>query len=417
MREEWAQRGVVEDVNSEGEYGQGQMVMVDEQGRNFFSDPLRFTGGDMAPSGAHSRHVYAYQNDYSDDEETDSDESGGVDVSDQQVALRDKEEALVQSALARIRRAQEKGKIDVKLRQDELVALENRKRRLKAEQEAAAKAKSAQSSRKGSASNGKKSKRDSPAMATVPLSQLGLDYGAASTSGADRPSSRRRSNNKVLNEAVLGAIPGAPGVVVEGADGRITYAPISYSGSPSRPRSSSSLSAQKYGPRQGYGYPGYSGGRHVSDNTRPPSSASASPRPGPHEEGWVDSRRSSLSSQMSHHDPFAYQDRRGDCTPPRMIPEEDRRYYAQPQGSYSQPSGIQYSNVVRAPYGDPRMMIQQSSSDPSMLRRQIHVEEGSEDELAPSVVGGSKVKEKAQALEGKQGVPKRKPVGKKKGKR
>lgn len=49
-----------------------------------------------------------------------------------QIALRDKEEALVQSALARIRRAQEKGKREVKLNQDEIDALEKRRKRMQA---------------------------------------------------------------------------------------------------------------------------------------------------------------------------------------------------------------------------------------------------------------------------------------------
>jgi hypothetical protein len=46
------------------------------------------------------------------------------------VALRDKEEADVQSALARIRRAQEEGKQEVELCQDELDALEKRRKRM-----------------------------------------------------------------------------------------------------------------------------------------------------------------------------------------------------------------------------------------------------------------------------------------------
>lgn len=404
----------VEEIDSED----GQEILVDGQGRRFFSDSLRFTGGDLAPMGR-ERQVYAYQDDYTDSESDSEVEEG---QSEQQIALHEKEEALVQSALARIRRAQEKGKAEVKLRQDELVALENRRKRLQAQ--ATAKAKSAQSSRKGSASDGKKSKRSSPPMATVPIMHPDIQYAAASSSSSDRPVSRRRSNQKALNEAVLGPAPGAPGVVVEGTDGRITYQPINYQGSTSRPRSSSSLSAKNYGGRQSQmqqGYPyagGYLTGRHVSDNTRPPSSASQSSRPLPHEEGWIDSRRSSLSSQVSHHDPFAYEVRRGDSTPPQSIPEEEaqRRYYTQPQGSYSQPAGIQYSNVIRAPYGyggDPRAYLQNSSSDPTMLRHQVSAEqEESEDELSVQ-----SVKPSPKLVEGKQGVPKRKPVGKKKGKR
>ena len=274
-----------------------------------------------------------------------------------------------------------------------------------------AKAKSAQSSRKGSASDGRKSKKNSPPMKTLPIMHPDIQYAAASSS--DRPASRRRSNQKALNESPQGMPAGAPGVMVEDANGRVSLVPINYAGSPSRPRSSSSLSAQNYNGRQQYPYNGYLNGRHASDNARPPSSQSS--RPLQHEEGWVDSRRSSINSQMSHHDPFAYEVRRGDSTPPQHQPIPEERYYAQPQGSYSQPGGIQYSNVVRAPYGygggDPRGYLQSSSSDPTMLRQRINVEvEGSEDELS---VPSSKASPK---VDGK-GVPKRKPVGKKKGKR
>ncbi|KFY40313.1 hypothetical protein V494_03570, partial [Pseudogymnoascus sp. VKM F-4513 (FW-928)] len=106
--------------------------------------PARYSAIDVAPK---SRKAYAYQSDSSSSSSassTDSDSSGNVSAA--QIALRDKEEALVQSALARIRRAQEKGKKEVKLREDELAALENRRKRIAAENAAKAKPKSSSSS-------------------------------------------------------------------------------------------------------------------------------------------------------------------------------------------------------------------------------------------------------------------------------
>ncbi|RAL62547.1 hypothetical protein DID88_005112 [Monilinia fructigena] len=70
---------------------------------------------------------------------------------DKQVAVRGgSEEAVVQGALARIRRAQEKGRRDVKLTQEELDALERRRIRM----QAAAAAAAAKASKKGSSGSG-----------------------------------------------------------------------------------------------------------------------------------------------------------------------------------------------------------------------------------------------------------------------
>ncbi|KAI1134986.1 hypothetical protein F5Y05DRAFT_187837 [Hypoxylon sp. FL0543] len=116
--------------------------------RRFASDPLRFTGIDLG-TGAQSRNGYAYQNSDEEDEGGDSteeeeEEEEGAnseeeeDSDDENSAIRrELEEALVQSALSRIRRAQAKGKQDVKLNKEELAALDRRRKRLQAEAEAA----------------------------------------------------------------------------------------------------------------------------------------------------------------------------------------------------------------------------------------------------------------------------------------
>ncbi|KAI2473690.1 PRA1 family protein-domain-containing protein [Annulohypoxylon bovei var. microspora] len=136
-------RRVVEELlDSEGTDTQG----AENGGRRFASDPLRFTGIDLGGSGQ-ARNGYAYQHsDEEDDDDDNSTEEGTQATSEEeeedtddenQVARRELEEALVQSALSRIRKAQSKGRQDVKLNKEELAALERRRKRLQAEAEAA----------------------------------------------------------------------------------------------------------------------------------------------------------------------------------------------------------------------------------------------------------------------------------------
>ncbi|OBT50231.1 hypothetical protein VE04_09268, partial [Pseudogymnoascus sp. 24MN13] len=164
---------------------------LDARGVDVNGYPARYAAIDVAPK---SRKAYAYQSDSSSSStsasSTDSDSSGNVSAA--QIALRDKEEALVQSALARIRRAQEKGKLEVKLREDEVAALENRRKRIAAENAAKAKPKSSSSSSKRDKNSGgsdrKKKKGSGPPMVTVPI--IPPPESAPSSS---RPQSRRHS--------------------------------------------------------------------------------------------------------------------------------------------------------------------------------------------------------------------------------
>ncbi|KFZ17495.1 hypothetical protein V502_04567 [Pseudogymnoascus sp. VKM F-4520 (FW-2644)] len=151
--------------------------------------PARYSAIDIAPK---SRKAYAYQSDSSSSSSassTDSDSSGNVSAA--QIALRDKEEALVQSALARIRRAQEKGKLEVKLREDELAALENRRKRIAAENAAKAKPKPSSTKRDKASTGGserRKKKGSGPPMVTVPIVPP-----PEPASSSSRPHSRRHS--------------------------------------------------------------------------------------------------------------------------------------------------------------------------------------------------------------------------------
>jgi len=105
-------------------------------GHRFSSDPLRFTGIDLGDrDGVRPRRNYTHGSEEDDDESdetSDNDSAQGSDDGDDQgqLALREKEDEALQSAMARIRRAQAKGKKDVKLSQDELKALERQRQRM-----------------------------------------------------------------------------------------------------------------------------------------------------------------------------------------------------------------------------------------------------------------------------------------------
>ena len=106
----------------------------DEQGvvldGSFAGDELQFTGADL---GAYMRNRQTKK--FRHDSETgDEDEDEDLNVTENsggmmQLALRDKEELLVQKALERIRRAQALGKTNVKLSRPELDALERKRRK------------------------------------------------------------------------------------------------------------------------------------------------------------------------------------------------------------------------------------------------------------------------------------------------
>jgi hypothetical protein len=105
-------------------------------GHRFVSDPLRFTGVDLGDrdGNTRSRRAYAYQDEEddetTDDSEQDSDGEGGVRLP----LLDPEEEALADAAMARIRRAQAKGKKDVKLSKEELAAYQRRLQRMEDEE-------------------------------------------------------------------------------------------------------------------------------------------------------------------------------------------------------------------------------------------------------------------------------------------
>jgi gas vesicle protein len=302
----------IEELDSDDTDTQGVGLSFDQ--KRIVYDPLHFTGTGL-PSQPRVRKGYKYDTDSYDSES----EESGDDNNAMQVALRDKEEALVQSALARIRRAQEKGKSQVKLNPEELEALERRRQRMQA-----LGTKGKQGSGSGS---GSERKRRSERLISVPI---------ADAPGRTKGKSRRGED---FDTRPSGS-PAPPGILVGGADG--VYAPLGYyppqssssRNSPTRPRSSMSQQLAYQ-----HGQP-----RHYSDGTRPTSSSSnGSRRPLPDEEDWVpNSRRSSESSQHHGQDPFDYQIDNGHPPP---IPQQ----YVQTRRIVSGSPEIMYSTLRRNP--------------------------------------------------------------------
>jgi len=334
-----------------------------------------------------------------------------------QVALRDKEEALVQSALARIRRAQERGKREVKLNQDELDALEKRRKRMQA-------AATATKERKGSASSGgsesERRRRSDRHLVTVPIGE---------------PASRKRAKSMRREEAPPHppATANPPGMLVAGPDGP-AYAPLGYyppqarstRNSPTRPRSATSQQLRGPPPQLNYQQ---GPNRHFSEGTRPVSSSSnSSRRPLPDEEDWVPSRRSSGSSQSHGVDPFEFQIS-SDTPPP--IPQQYRQSSEQSsRRNVSGPPEIIYSSVRRSPpmntpYPAAARAAEADSRRRSM-RREAAVEasgSSSEDDESDDLGNGVQVfveeREHERERERERERVPRKPVGggRKKGKR
>ena len=222
------------------------------RGTRFVSDSLRFTGTDL---GDRASGLTRRGGQGSDEEDSTSDD---YDEDDYDLALMDpeeKEEALVQTAMARIQRAQAKGKADVSLTKEELAALERRKQRMKEEAEK------------------KERKKRKEQRVAVPLTHL-------------EPVSRKKKHSQQALES-SSRNPSASDLTAA-QEGQV-YPPMGYFPPPSsgrtRPRSGTSLSHRPPSrARDGRGSPPYydytqrpasSTGRHVSDSVARPRSSNS----------------------------------------------------------------------------------------------------------------------------------------------
>lgn len=364
----------MEELDSDDTDTQGVGLDFEKENR-FASDALHFTGTELAPTRV--RRSYVAQDSAGSSSDTEDSDEEVIDAS--QIALREKEEAFVQSALRRIRRAQDKGKSKVKLNKEELDALENRRKRM----QAAATTKQ----RKGSgSSSGSDKKRRSERNITIPLAPQ-----EPSSRSSSRPSSSRRGSGKSKKRDDFPGNTAMPAFLVAGADG-LTYAPSGSSqqtspnrNSTSRPRASTNSQRDAQAPYIPY-QPAPGNQRQVSDGMRPNSAASNKSRPMPDDENWVpsNSRRSSGASSYIV-DPFEYQVS-SDTPPP--IPAQ---YMTSQPGhrTVSGPQEVSYSTVRRsippgASYAQPRTHLPDSFIDPNLYRRR-----GTRDELAEDYYSNS----------------------------
>ncbi|KAK4150273.1 PRA1 family protein-domain-containing protein [Chaetomidium leptoderma] len=168
----------VEELDSEDDFDtQGVGLASNALAHRVASDPLRFTGVDLGDrdGNSRSRRAYAYQNgeddETSEESEQDSDGEGEGDV---RLSLLDPaEEALADAAMARIRRAQAKGRQDVKLSKEELAAYQRRLQRMEDEE--------------------RRQRRDQDQRVAIPLTQLGPGSRQKRLSVADSSPSQQAS--------------------------------------------------------------------------------------------------------------------------------------------------------------------------------------------------------------------------------
>ncbi|KAJ1327598.1 heat shock transcription factor eukaryote [Microdochium nivale] len=240
----------------------------------------------MGEGGGRSRRGYAYQ----DDEATESDSDSDEDTEDE--AQREREEAIVQQALSRIRKAQAKGKQQVKLNKEELAALERRKQRLAAE----ATRKASGASGSGSDRKRRKEKED---RVTVPLSHFDAPPAPSrrgkAVGGPDDslPMHPTPSTLTVVNEArrpPVGAL--APPATSSRSS------PRSGTGSSHRPRSQAGGRSSPFEYQYVNAPPNL---RHTSDPTAKPLSRTSYQ----YEDDYR--RRSGSSQSLQQPDPFQYQ--------------------------------------------------------------------------------------------------------------
>ncbi len=360
----------VEEINSDDDESDGHGVGLSARRQTrFVSDSLQFTGTDLGDRSAGVvRRGHRYQDSDDNDSGETSDNSGSEDEDEtegshsgsSQQYLGAREDALVQSALKRISRAQAKGRTDVKLDKDELAALERRRKRMQEEAERAERERAARAS--GSSGSDRKKKRKEQRVA-VPLSQF------------EPISRKKRSGNS--HPPRKDSLP-SRSAVGDSPDQQV-YPPMGYFPPPSqsRARSSSHLQRPASRAREANGnsppvsfnqHGSSSSHRHASDSMARPRSRGL-----PHEDAW--DPNSSL-------DPFQYQ-----TAGPRVV------YPASSKGSRSE---VAYKQSSRG-HGtsSPVTRSRHGSARPS-LSRVPDSSETSEDSASDELGNGAQIREQQQ---------------------
>ncbi|KAI9848676.1 MAG: hypothetical protein M1837_006763 [Sclerophora amabilis] len=388
----WEEERRFEELDTDEDDGQGVGLNFGAPRRRFPDDDQHFEEFDIS-----SRSRQPEQRDIAYGDHPVSSDEGGLDNGHgaMQVALRDKEEWLVQRAMERIRRAQMLGKRDVNLTQPELEALQRKRTRATSEGRI-----------KGTDSGAPPGSQRRP--------RRGGGLSAIFSSQPDTAQTRpRKSKARLSNESIAsistnssqpyasgGAGPSPPGLKYRDPNsGATTYAPVGLYGPPSSPRAT---------PKS----------RYSSLPEPPPSLPRPNSRSGgplPHEPNWMPRSRSSsnavpyqisqqqqqLPQQQSYStvDPFQYQVSSSSTSlsssspAPQQHPPSLRPGHTSGRRNVSGPPEVSYSSVRRKPPGSSvyggqnRMGLSASSSDPAVATRGserrrmvIRVESETEDE-------------------------------------
>ena len=345
---QWEEDRRFEEIDSDDADGQG----VGLNGL-YSSDELHFTGADLGLGIRHRQRRdrnYIYSSGSSGEDEDESEEISKGTI---QIALRDKEEMLVQRALERIRRAQMLGRTNVKLTQPEIDALERRKRK-------------EQVKSRGTETPSKGAERR-------------RSTGYSNNTTKYETLAKRKSKDLVprysKSASSSPALATPPGLVSPSPDGIPSLTPFSYhltSGSAPQGRSSrsgsrstSSHNLQQLNPPLRPNQPHTQIRRYVSvpESLQPPASSRSPPLPRrlPDDPNWAPRPRSASSSQPYPPDPFQYQTH---SPPLPQLPAQ----YSQSRRNASGPPEVQYSNVQRLPLP---ARPHAAASDPLILQREF----------------------------------------------
>jgi len=360
-----------EELDSEDDnFGNGVVLdpasFAAREARGFRGDELYFDGYDIGQARAARRAVY----DYGDD--VDSDDLG---YRDQRMAYRDavmeQEEALYQSALDRIARANSKGKTNVNLSQDELEVYQRRQSQQQRVPvvlppgNPATPTKSTASTPKGKSGSRSNSSTSLSAQKgrTGKRSSSGLFGGSSTSSPAKSTTPKAKAGRKASAEQPppypTGSQP--PGIMLAGPNGTSVYAPLGYHAPPRLEASSpdhvrtqsanskpSSRSGSKHSRRDStpperidsYGYPP----RYYPPpaGTRPESAHSA--RSIPDDIDWYTpgTRHRSTSNAA-----YAAYPPPNDYDPPPLPAAQGQRR------NVSGPPDVRYANLRRVPPSSP----------------------------------------------------------------
>ena len=320
---------------------------------------MHFTGADLGSYTTNRR---------THDQEHDSGSSEGDQASEDrpastmQVALRNKEDLLLQQALERIRRAQMLGKHDVELSQPEIDALERKRRQDEAKR-----------TRAGSGSKQIDKRRS--------IGQLQL-------AGKDIKLGKRKSFalNPTFQRTYTPEGRGVinPSIVAPGRDGRPTHTPNELyptaSQRPSSNRSSRSDSRAGSSSNLRRSTPPDPSSQYWSGPSRYPSESDYAPSsPGlplmrrlPDHPHWNPRPRSASSNYQYPLDAQYYQ-------PYPPTPPPNSAYHSQGRRIVSGPAEVQYPSISRRPL--PMTSVHAASSDP-VLSRKTHRSERDRDDSA-----------------------------------